>query len=295
MKRIEDINILVIGDIMLDNYIIGTVERISPEAPVPIVKTNCEYSTLGGAGNVVRNLRELGANVTCIGSIGLDKTGSKIESKLKKLNVENRLLVENIMSIKKTRIIAERSTQLLRIDEEIINPVKIDNIDLSGDFDIIVISDYSKGMVTPELLEKVKKLNAKIILDPKPINGFSNLYENVFMITPNKKEYNQIYDSFPETLDTINHILITLGRDGIELISKDYDQKYYIEGEPVNVYNVSGCGDTIVAIMAVCVSMGLDIFVSSKIANSCAGYVAAQPGTSIVPLEIFKTKLKENL
>jgi len=293
LKKIEDVNILVIGDIMLDTYIVGEVNRISPEAPVPVVNIINKYSTLGGAGNVVRNIRELGAKVTCIGRIGNDKAGSIIQHTLLDSGVDTRLVVTDNPTIHKTRIIAERSVQLLRIDEEEWVAVNPNRMDLPGDYDIIIISDYDKGMITPAVLEEIKKLNTKIIIDPKPKNGIAKWYNDVFMITPNKKELDQINNSFPKVLDSIEYILLTLGKDGMDLMSDD--SIHNIEGETVNIYNVSGCGDTVVAIVGVCISMGLDVLTSAKIANSCAGYVATQPGTSVVPIDIFNKKMKENL
>ena len=291
MKKIEDVNILVIGDIMLDEYIVGEVERISPEAPVPVVKISNRYSTLGGAGNVVRNIRELGAKVTCIASIGNDKTGSIIQHELVKMGVNPRLIIKDNITTKKTRVIADRSVQLLRVDEEDWCAANANKVNLSGDFDIIIISDYDKGMITPELLEKVKKTDTKIIIDPKPKNGIAKWYSDVFMITPNATELSQINNSSPEILKSITYTLLTQGKKGMELLSNG--SIFDIEGETVNIYNVSGCGDTVVAIIGVCISMGLDVLTSAKIANSCAAYVATQPGTSVVPIKVFNDIVKE--
>jgi len=294
MKKLENVNILVIGDLMLDTYLVGEVHRISPEAPVPVVNIINKYSTLGGAGNVVRNIRELGAKVTCIGRIGNDKAGSIIKHTLLKSGVNPRLIVSDDITTQKTRIIAERSVQLLRIDEEDWVATNLNKINLKGEFDIIIISDYDKGMIIPELLEMVKKLNTRIIIDPKPSDGITKWYNDVYMITPNKKEYLKMNKTFPDVLTSIENILVTLGQDGIKVISKTQNKLYDVEGEKVNIHNVSGCGDTVTSIMGVCISMGLDVMTSTKIANSCAGYVATQPGTSVVPIEIFNKKVKEN-
>ena len=293
MKKIEDINILVIGDVMLDEYIVGEVERISPEAPVPVVKVTNKYSTLGGAGNVARNIKELGAKVTCIGSIGDDSAGFDIRHNLLSLDINPRLIITEGISTKKTRIIAERSTQMLRIDEEDWTAVNIDKIDLSGEYDIIIISDYGKGMINPELLDAVKNLNTKIIIDPKPSNGISKWYDNVFMITPNEKEFNKIDELYPYVIESSEYVLLTLGKDGMDLMT--YDSIKHIDGEPVNIHNVSGCGDTVISIVSVCISLGMDVLTSAKIANSCAAYVATQPGTSTVPFEFFNKILMENI
>ena len=156
MNNIENIKILVVGDIMLDKYVVGSVNRISPEAPVPIVNVKEEYSTLGGCGNVVRNIRELGAQVDCLTSIGNDIEGKDIIDKLEEIGVGNLVCFGSDISILKERIIADhRLVQMLRIDREVkktvsaklaINKLKISK----NDYDMIVISDYAKGMITSE-------------------------------------------------------------------------------------------------------------------------------------------------
>jgi rfaE bifunctional protein kinase chain/domain len=297
MMHIENANILVIGDIMLDRYIVGEVERISPEAPVPIVNVTNTYHTLGGCGNVVRNLRSIGANVSCLAVVGDDESGEIIKGELYKCRVKSMLttLQDRATSVK-TRVVANhRQTQMLRFDNEDTSEVNVQDLALSvfnfSIFDIIVISDYAKGIITNDLMSKIKELNIPIIVDPKPKN--IKLYNDVFMITPNRKEYQTIVDNGDEIFTTF--ILKTLGRDGMELHDCSCNQVHHIKSEPIEVYNVTGAGDTVVAVMAACIASKIDILLSAKIANECAHFVVTQPGTTTIPKKLFNEILNKRL
>jgi len=298
MKEIKDVRILVVGDIMLDKYVVGDVSRISPEAPVPIVKVTDEYYTLGGCGNVVRNIAALGAKVHCAAAISKDKAGSEIANLLNECGAVNVLSYQAAVTTVKERFIADqRKVQMLRVDREnteLIDPDEIISeleIHMLGDghYDIIAISDYGKGVITWDLMEYLKGLGIPIIIDPKPQNA--NLYGMPLMITPNKTEWLQM------ELDNSckpEFILVTEGRAGMTLY--DYRQgrgKAKIDAEPVDVYNVSGAGDTVVAIMAICLSMGTTPLKAAQVANSCAAYVVTQTGTSVVPENIFKRSMNK--
>jgi len=290
MKKAEDLNILVVGDIMLDKYIVGDVKRISAEAPVPIVHVKKQYYTLGGCGNVARNLSEVGVNVTCLSATGNDDSGFKIEHELQNLNINSLLVQTEHQTIVKERIIAdERKIQMIRIDRETIGKVEAKKAicflkhQTKDNFDAIIISDYAKGMITKELMDFLKTYSSIIIVDPKPIHGY--MYNNVFMLTPNEKEWDIMQASLQYNLQGVKFILETKGCKGMTL--HDFRQTWSIPAESVEVYNVSGAGDTVVAVMAVCISMGYNPIDAAKIANKCAGYVVTQSGTSIVPKEIF--------
>jgi len=295
MKKAESIRILVVGDIMLDKYVVGDVSRISPEAPVPVVNVKDEYSTLGGCGNVVRNIREFGVEVDCLASIGTDIEGKSILDELKEIGVNPLLFFGSERSTIKERIIAEhRSVQMIRIDREVTTTIpgefpikKLKEAD--NNYDMIVISDYAKGMISNDLMEYLRTRKTKIIVDPKPLNAW--MYNNVFMITPNEKEWGEMQIASNYRLDNVKYMLITMGKKGMKLI-EGY-KELYIEAEPVDIYNVSGAGDTVVAVMAVCLSIGLDASKAASIANKCAGYVVTQPGTSVVPKELFYKFLDE--
>ncbi len=285
MKELEDINILVVGDIMLDHYIYGNAERLSPEAPVPVIKATKEYYNLGGCGNVVRNIRKLGPNVTCLAAVGKDKAASIIHKELNKLGVSKKIIETDEVTTQKIRIVATQGhTQIVRVDKEEIKPVKLGRSKIEGDFDIIVISDYAKGMITADLMSRIKKLNIPIIADPKPSNMW--LYNDVFMITPNKKEYDEICLSSEHPFSkNIRYVLRTLGKEGMELMEEE--ETLSIPSIPVDVYNVIGAGDTVISVMAVCISLGIDVNIAAKIANDCARYVITQPGTSTIYKKTF--------
>ena len=271
---------------MLDKYIIGDVERISPEAPVPIVHVKNEFVTLGGMGNVVRNFRAVGVNVKCIGMVGNDNEGKYIENMLIDIGADYCLIKTLQTTIIKQRIVADqRKVQMLRLDweddldtfepfvETIIQTIK-DNID--NQYDYIVISDYAKGIVTRTLMTYLGSLSIPIIIDPKPQNTIA--YGTVEMFTPNKKEWLEMQSK--NDYLSAKYILVTEGKDGMTLYDNQSEIK--IEGEPVDVYNVSGAGDTVLAIMTTCLAMGFDHTTAAKIANKCAAYVVTKPGTSII-------------
>lgn len=302
MKKIEDIRILVVGDIMLDKYVMGEVERISPEAPVPIVKVLEEYHTLGGCGNVVRNIREIGPKVDCLASIGSDRNGRTIIDELDKINVTSKLITDSKVTIVKERVIAdERKIQMIRVDRECIKSVDhemaitalkevADGYSLEGHplkYDVIVVSDYGKGMITNKLMKYLNKLDTRIIVDPKPQN--KKIYGFPFMITPNEKEIEEMGGANELVFNGCKYVLETKGQRGMSVY--DEIQSWDIEAEPVEVYNVSGAGDTVIAVMAICISMGYSAVESATVANRCAGYVVTQPGTSVVPKDIFMDTL----
>ena len=292
--NLEDVHILVVGDIMLDKYVVGEVNRISPEAPVPVVNVTDKYSTLGGCGNVVRNIRELGAQVDCVASIGVDDAGVEIRRKFQDMNIGDGLFFEGMTTVKE-RIVSEyRHIQMLRVDTEYTSGIpsgrtirSLFNFE-NNIYDMIIISDYAKGMINETVLDYIKKqFHAPIIIDPKPSNA--SIYNDVYLITPNEKEWNQMINSNAE-LDLIDNVLITKGKDGSQLI-ENYRQSSHmtwtIPAEPVEIFNVSGAGDTVVAIMTVCLSTGWNMLDSAYIANKCAGYVVSKPDTTAVPKHIF--------
>jgi rfaE bifunctional protein kinase chain/domain len=299
MKEIKDVKILVVGDIMLDKYVVGDVSRISPEAPVPIVKVVNEYSTLGGCGNVVRNIAEAGAQVYCMASVAGDDSGKEIIKLLHDIGAYSRVVFNSRVTTVKERFIADqRKVQMLRVDRETTDPIDHGHIiemfeesmfDCPDKFDIIVVSDYDKGMISYQLMEYLHSLKTPIIVDPKPQN--SHHYGMVTMVTPNKDEARELElnDNF-----YAEFTLVTEGKDGMTL----YDRRQgrvttKIPGEPVEVYNVSGAGDTVVAIMAVCLSLDIYPDKAARVANSCAAYVVTQPGTSVVPQNIIERSMNK--
>jgi rfaE bifunctional protein kinase chain/domain len=296
-KKIDNMKILVVGDIMLDKYVVGDVSRISPEAPVPIVYVTEEYYTLGGCGNVVRNIRELGAQVDCLASVHVGYNGERIKDELDRIGAGDIVIYGSKETTVKERIIAdERKVQMIRIDrertDEIDSDVAIKQFKKSGrkNYDIIVVSDYAKGMITNDLMNFLKTQNTRIIVDPKPINGF--LYNDVFMVAPNEKEWIVMKLTSQYNLKNVQYILETKGGKG--MILTDFNQSWDIITEkPLDVYNVSGCGDVVIAVMAVCLSMGSSPIAAAKIANKCAGYTATKPDTSVITKDKFESYIKE--
>jgi len=296
MKKIEDVKILVVGDLMEDLMIFGSVKRISPEAPVPVVNVTRKTSTLGGAGNVIRNIASIGAKVSCFSQLGKDQVGKNIRKHLLKIGCDSQDIIKSnkIISTRKTRVMSEfREIQMLRYDEEMISSVYDKSLNksfkfLSEDFDFIIISDYAKGMITKDVMNILLSMNIPIIVDPKPSNIY--LYNGASVITPNEKEYQEILKT--PNLPDIKYILNTVGKNGMYLYKTFSDiNPTHIPTESIEVFNVSGAGDTVVAALSVCLAMGYSILDSAKISNQCSKYVVQQPGTSTVSKNFFKNLL----
>ncbi len=297
IQRFQEKKVLVVGDLILDRYLWGDVERISPEAPVPVVEIKKETVNPGGASNVAWNISSLGSKVYMAGVIGDDQNGKILE----KLLIEKGIIPLNIKdknrpTTEKTRIIAV-SQQLLRIDRE--NKQKI-NSDISDrlikqlkkvihEIDCIIISDYGKGVVTESLMDYLKKTGKPLFVDPKPSN-FS-LYRNVTTITPNRKE---AYECVKADRDTqieevgkkimkdldIENLLITLGPEGMALFDKEKVIK--IPAKAKKVFDVTGAGDTVISVLALSKISGASWEESASLANYAAGYVVGEIGTATV-------------
>lgn len=307
LKEFERKRILVIGDVMLDKYIVGDVERISPEAPVPVVHIKHEYKVLGGAANVANNIISLGGNVSLIGIIGQDTGGKDIIRICKGKNIEFQpAIIDDYQTIQKIRVLSQNQ-QLIRMDyedkkidaqEELIRRIRR-NV---ADANVIVVSDYAKGTVSKGLMDYLKKesksFNKKIIVDPKPIN--KKLYKNVYLITPNAKEAIEMHGReinitrLGQNLskELSSNILITRGEQGMSLFDR-YNKTINIPTRARQVYDVSGAGDTVVATMALCIASGLDLKTSSEIANYAAGIVVGKVGTATTTREEILTHMEK--
>lgn len=299
---LEHGNVLVIGDIMLDEYLFGDAYRISPEAPVPVVLVKKIERVLGGAGNVVNNLAGLDANVFVAGVIGNDNTGRSILKLLTDLNVNVNAIIKDSSkpSTLKTRVVAQ-TQQVIRIDKEKTDPIDKQNLMLilekietyKDEFDSIIISDYDKGVVTPELVSNiVDNFSDKFIaVDPggKTVDNYTK-YHGVNVLTPNKQEASiasgiNIIDN--ETMEQAANelfnqtkaegLLITCGKDGMVLFSNN--EVEYIRSEAKEVYDVSGAGDTVISIFTIAHSCGFTLKDSAYMANAAAGIVVGKLGT----------------
>jgi rfaE bifunctional protein kinase chain/domain len=299
-------NILVLGDLMLDKYIIGKVHRISPEAPVPIVNVTEEKFTLGGAGNVINNLSGLGTQAHIIARIGRDANGKTIKDYLNKKNVNHHLIESDLSTITKIRVVGG-TQQMLRIDyEEVIN-LKSDEEEqvlnqikaIIAEIDIVVISDYGKGFLSDNLVQNIisecNQNQKKTIIDPKGKQW--NKYNGCSVITPNLKEFYDILNEKPQNDDTtlenlgkkvreqynIENLLITRSEKGMTLITKD--KCLHLPTVAKEVFDVSGAGDTVVATVAATLAAGHPIEEAIEIANRAAGIVIGKFGTAAIQIE----------
>ena len=290
--------ILIIGDLMLDHYVWGSVERISPEAPVQILKITRENNRLGGASNVALNLIALGAKAHICGIVGDDMDGKNIISLLDSAGVNRDLLCvkSDFQSIKKTRFIASNQ-QVLRVDRESVD-MSLDSQTLAriGDsleqFSAIILSDYGKGALSVDFTKQIIALaNDKkipILCDPKG-DDYSK-YANATLLTPNKKEAqiatNIRIDSHDSLLSALKKLkndynlkygLITLSEDGMAI----YDSKLtQIPTLAKEVYDVTGAGDTVISALAFGLCNGMDIYESAKFANAAAAVVVGKIGSA---------------
>ena len=305
----SNINVLLIGDFMVDHYIMGTSNRISPEAPVPVVIPEKEYSIPGGAGNVAMNLSAMGANVKCLGVVGNDIWGKKLLSILKNkgIDVDDMDVVKGHLTTLKKRIYSN-GKQVARIDtEKIIDNFLLSNFNLSKHLkekDVCILSDYNKGVIQNADLDYNNKIfNTNIlIVDPKK-NDFS-FYEKANIITPNLNELQkatkiEIQDS-QSIIAACNelikkhhfhYIVAKRGADGMTVVGKDNFIKH-IEAHSVKNPDVTGAGDTVIAALSIAYAKTQDIALSAHFANNAAATVVGKPGTAIASLqEIEKLSL----
>tara|TARA_Y100001970_G_scaffold267935_1_gene358543 strand:+ start:2349 stop:3809 length:1461 start_codon:yes stop_codon:yes gene_type:complete len=303
VENLANAKILCIGDVMLDRFVYGLVERTSPEAPVPVLNINEEKKMLGGAGNVAHNIVSLGAKVTLVSVVGDDLVGRELTTMVgqEKL-IEPYLLVESgRKSTQKTRFVAGNQ-QLLRADNETIHQISesvSENLlriahDLIPDSDVLVISDYAKGLINQEVSESLinaaNLANIKIIVDPKGPDF--KKYKNCQIITPNRHELSiatdlktdsstEIIDAARKLMESfdIDHTLVTRSAEGISLISRNGCVEH-LPADAREVYDVSGAGDTVVASLSAALGAGIDLKESAALANAAAGVAVGKTGTA---------------
>jgi rfaE bifunctional protein kinase chain/domain len=281
---------------MIDHYIMGSSNRISPEAPVPVIIPKKEYSVAGGAGNVAMNLRAMGSNVVCLGSVGNDIWGKKLISILKNsgINVDSIEIIRNHPTTLKQRIYSN-GNQVARLDtEEVVDwvPKKIEKIDYTK-YDLVIVSDYNKGTFNSRWFNFEDHHN--IIVDPKK-NDFK-FYANANIITPNLKELQKVTD-FKITNNKLmidacnllidkynfNYIIAKQGSKGMTIVGRNNFSKKI---KPHLVFNpdVTGAGDTVISALSLSFALTNDIIKSAKIANLAASIVVGKPGTGIINIE----------
>ena len=295
MSRTKDI--LVIGDVMLDQYLSGSTDRLSPEAPVPVVKIDSQFSVLGGAANVANNLAALGANVSLLGVVGRDDNARIVNELLEAKGIANQLLDEDIFTTVKTRVIS-RNQQMVRVDrEEVFSDEDAFVNHLSGVLSFfqgsaIIVSDYAKGVCSPGAMKVIltwaTNNDVKVLIDPKGTDW--SKYEGAFLIKPNVKELEELFNTSIENTNSeiaqfgkeirsrynIEHVLITRSEEGMTHI---HDEILHVKSRKVDIYDLSGAGDTVIAVLVFLIQQGEDISIAINKANQAGSYVITKPNT----------------
>ena len=311
-RAIASRTVLCVGDLMLDEFVYGEVSRISPEAPAPVIAVQRSETNIGGAGNVARNIASLGARCIFVGLIGEDEEGAKLKAALSK-----EILIESILicdpkrpTTKKVRFVSEHfSTHMLRADWELAVPAAddieqklIDSIlPLVSRADIVLLSDYAKGVLTPRVIRSVidtaRKLGRSVIVDPKSTN-FA-MYRGATLLTPNRKEFAEATRSRADTPNSIAEaardamqladceaMLVTQSEQGMTLVPRN-GEAVHVPAHPVKVRDVSGAGDTVAAALAATLAAGADWETALRMANAAAAVAVGKKGTAIVsPAEL---------
>jgi len=294
----SNIRVLVIGDVMLDRYWHGSVSRISPEAPVPIVKVGANKHVPGGAANVAMNVAALGAHVTLLGLVGSDEPAAMLAQQLHEAKVQFQFAPTALPTITKLRILSQHQ-QLIRLDFEEPYPVEClpelhalyaEQIKHA---DIVIFSDYGKGALAQadQLIALAQQCKVPVFVDPKVED--INHYRGATLVTPNLKEFQQFVG--PATTDEtivqkgtellnrsgIQHLLVTRGEEGMSLISQNFSP-VHLHTQAREVFDVTGAGDTVMAVLATAYASGCDLAEAARIANIAAGIVVGKLGTASV-------------
>jgi D-glycero-beta-D-manno-heptose-7-phosphate kinase len=290
--------LLVVGDVMLDRYWFGEVERISPEAPVPIVKIARHEERPGGAGNVARNAAALGAEVTLISVVGDDEAGRTLARLLSAVHVRTSLHRDaTLPTTVKLRVVG-RQQQLLRIDFETVPSHEVlaaklaDYEQVAPEFDAVVLSDYGKGGLAhiARMIERAKEHRVPVLVDPKGEDY--RRYHGATLLTPNRAEFRQVAGSWRTEAELaakaqamradlcLSALLITRAEEGMSLFTDA--GAVHIPAEAREVYDVSGAGDTVIATLGALLGAHVDLESAVRIANQAAGIVIGKLGTAVV-------------
>jgi rfaE bifunctional protein kinase chain/domain len=315
LTRFSGRRLAVIGDSMLDRFLWGRVDRISPEAPVPVVRLEKETVKLGGAANVAANIRALGADVVLCGIWGQDEAGQQMRNLLGSFGIEDQGMVvtPDRPTTIKTRIIAH-SQQVVRTDREDDQALDaalvaqlMEKLQAAGDLDGFILSDYGKGVLTDaalrEFIDHARSLGKPVVVDPK--NGDYSQYRGVTSLTPNQKEAAQacamaITDG--QSLDSAGQkllertaaeaVLITRGEHGMALYQAD-GQVHHLPTEATMVYDVTGAGDTVIAVYTTALACGAGFADAAALANHAAGLAVRELGTAAVTADQLRKVLDE--
>lgn len=318
LKNFGRSKVMILGDIMLDEYLFGRVTRISPEAPVPVVEIGSTKLLLGGAANVAANIRALGDEAILVGTVGGDEAAVKLAQLLKERAISRDYLVNDgsRQTTIKTRIIAH-SQQVVRADRETTHELDHDTEQLvikrfmavADSIKAVIISDYGKGVITKSLLERVMEIcharNIFIAVDPKETHFFN--YQNVSLITPNHHEAGQAYGrrilNDKDLVEVGNGLLERLQAKAILITRGPHGMSLFSHGRPPThiptfareVYDVTGAGDTVIATFVSAICAGAELDEAAIIANAAAGYTVSQIGTATVTLAQLRTELERSM
>ena len=309
LDLLKDGNVLVIGDVVLDKYIHGNVSRVSPEAPVPVLKPQSEEVRLGGAANVASNVSSLGSKVFLQGVVGKDDNAKELKALAKDKKIKSSFVVSLSPTISKLRLLASKQ-QLIRIDSEEefsdqdwkSTKINFNKNISSTKATALIISDYGKGTLKdiPYLIKEAKKKGVFVLVDPKG-QDFSK-YKGASIITPNYSEFVTAVGKVSSDSDLtkkakkllsdlkLQALLITRGSEGMTLIQKNKSgiKRDDFPTEAQDVFDVSGAGDTVIASLASAISSGFDLANSVKLANIAAGIVVGKSGTATPTLSELK-------
>jgi D-beta-D-heptose 7-phosphate kinase / D-beta-D-heptose 1-phosphate adenosyltransferase len=299
--------VLCVGDLMLDEFVYGEVSRISPEAPAPVIAVQRSETSIGGAGNVARNVASLGARCIFAGLIGEDDAGAQLKAALAKQGLIESVLVcdPGRPTTRKVRFVSEHfSTHMLRADWELAQPAapEVEQklieavLPLLPRADIVLLSDYAKGALTARVIRNVidaaRKLGKRVIVDPKSLN-FA-IYRGATLLTPNRKEFAEATRSHADSVASIadaaqdvmqladcEAILVTRSEHGMTLVPRK-GEPIHVPAHPVKVRDVSGAGDTVVAVLAVVLAAGAPWEAALRMANAAAAVAVSKKGTASV-------------
>src|SRR6267142_2619796 len=299
LHRMAGTKVVVVGDAMLDVYLVGEVDRVSPEAPVPVVTVHASRHGLGGAANVAANVAALGAECRLVAVVGQDSRGESVKAELDDLDLSSKFLVADAArpTTSKTRVVA-RGQQMLRIDEEIEDPISakiMEQLERAlEDADALLIEDYNKGTLVPQVIERglalARKRSLPVVVDPKFKNFFT--YRGATVFKPNRRELELAMgaaldlahpDALPLALEklAVDNLLLTLGAEGMLLATKD-GAITRIPTMAREVFDVSGAGDTVTAWVGTALAAGADVREAAHVANFAAGIEVGKAGVATV-------------
>jgi len=314
LSAVPRFEVLVVGDIMVDQFIWGKVSRISPEAPVPVVRVTSESLLLGGCTNVLNNVFSMGGKVAVSGIVGSDNMGRWLTARLKEMGIDTAgvIIEHGRPTIVKTRVVAHHQ-QVVRFDREDKSPVSRNSLQgiieyiksVKDDLGAVIISDYNKGVFSENLIKGIREITSEmgIILCIDPKQSDFSLYRGCDLITPNHQEMERALGMELENTNDIikggrtlirkfdfGALLVTRGKDGMSLFENDGGVTH-IPTVAREVFDVTGAGDTVIGVFALCVAAGATLKEASVLANHAAGIAVGKVGTA----PVYQNELKKAL